>query len=141
MPPEASGSIRVLVVDDEEEFALATATRLRRRGFDASTALSGRAAIDRLSQTTVDVVILDLRMPGMDGLDTLRSLRRLDPEVQVVFLTGHGTVASGIEGMQLGAADFLQKPVDFETLCNAINVAAERGDELRSTRQSKGERT
>ena len=139
MPPAASGSIRVLVVDDEEEFALATATRLRRRGFDVAVALSGSSALDNLQQTPADVVILDLRMPEMDGLETLRHLRRLDPDVQVVFLTGHGTVASGIEGMQLGAADFLQKPVDFDLLCNAINVAAERGGELRSARPSKGE--
>jgi len=141
MPPDASGSIRVLVVDDEEEFALATAQRLRRRGFESHVAHSGEAAIEILSSASFDVVILDLRMPGMDGLETLRTLRRLDPDLQVVFLTGHGTVASGIEGMQLGAADFLQKPADFDLLCNAINVAADRGAERRSAKQSKGERT
>jgi len=141
MPPDADGSIRVLVVDDEEDFALATNQRLRRRGFDSHVALSGDTALAMLSGSSFDVAILDLRMPGMDGLETFRALRRIDPELQAVFLTGHGTVAAGVEGMQLGAADFLQKPADFETLCTAIKVAAERGVELRTARQTKGERT
>lgn len=123
-----SGSerIRVLVVDDEEDFASAIAERLARRGFDAAAAFSARAALALLEELPSDVVVLDLKMPGMDGLTALREIRKLHPGVQVIVLTGHGTVASGIEGMQGGAADFLQKPVTIEVLCAAIAVAAER---------------
>jgi FixJ family two-component response regulator len=72
------------------------------------------------------VAVLDLKMPGIDGLTTLREIKRAGLDVAVVVLTGHGTVASGIDGMQIGAADFLQKPVDLDALCTAIRAAAER---------------
>jgi DNA-binding NtrC family response regulator len=85
-----------------------------------------------LRAAATDVIVLDLKMPGMDGLETLREVRRLDPHVQVIVLTGHGTVATGIDGMQLGAADFLQKPTSIEQLCIAIEVAAIRARESRS---------
>jgi DNA-binding response OmpR family regulator len=115
----------VLVVDDEVDFASALASRLRRRGFDATAVFSGGAAIDAAGTGGVDVMILDLKMPGMDGLATLRSVRAVAPSCRVIVLTGHGTVRSGIEGMQVGAEDFLQKPVDIETMCTAIIAAAE----------------
>jgi DNA-binding response OmpR family regulator len=121
--PEA---IRVLIVDDEEDFATALAQRLRRRGFVADAVFTGEAALERLSKEPHDVAVLDLKMPGMDGLETLRALKRAGIGVAVVVLTGHGTVASGIEGMQIGAADFLQKPVDLAVLCTAIRAASER---------------
>jgi DNA-binding response OmpR family regulator len=119
-------AIRVLVVDDEEDFATALVERLRRRGFAADTVFTGRAALERLSRATHDVVVLDLKMPGIDGLTTLREIKRAGLDVAVIVLTGHATVASGIDGMQIGAADFLQKPVDLEALCTAIRAAAER---------------
>jgi DNA-binding response OmpR family regulator len=115
----------VLVVDDEVDFATALASRLKRRGFDATAAFSGGAAIAAAGAGGVDVMILDLKMPGMDGLVTLRSVRAVAPSCRVIVLTGHGTVTSGIEGMQVGAEDFLQKPVDIETLCTAIIAVAE----------------
>jgi DNA-binding response OmpR family regulator len=115
----------VLVVDDEVDFATALTARLRRRGFDATAVFSGAAAIAAAGAGGVDVMILDLKMPGIDGLAALRSVRAAAPSCQVIVLTGHGTVASGIEGMQVGAEDFLQKPVDIETLCTAIIAAAE----------------
>ncbi len=123
--------VRVLVVDDEEDFATALVSRLVRRGFDAVPAFSGQQALTRLRAAPADVIVLDLKMPGMDGLETLREVRRLDPHVQVVVLTGHGTVTAGIDGMQLGAADFLQKPTSIEQLCTAIEVAAIRARESR----------
>jgi DNA-binding response OmpR family regulator len=119
-------AIRVLIVDDEEDFATALAQRLRRRGFEADAVFTGEAALERLSKDPHDVAVLDLKMPGMGGLETLRALKRAGLKTSVVVLTGHGTVASGIEGMQIGAADFLQKPVDVAVLCTAIRAAAER---------------
>ncbi len=119
-------AIRVLVVDDEEDFATALVERLQRRGFAADAVFAGRAALDRLAATSYDVAVLDLKMPGLDGLATLREIKRTRLDVAVIVLTGHGTVASGIDGMQIGAADFLQKPVDLDALCTAIRAAADR---------------
>lgn len=124
MAPEASSSLRVLVVDDEEDFATALAVRLQRRGFAATAVGSGAEAVASVRGAAFDVMVLDLKMPGMDGLATLREVRRIAPAVRVLVLTGHGTVASGIEGMQIGADDFLQKPTDIEALCTAIVAAA-----------------
>ncbi len=112
------------MVDDEEDFASALADRLNRRGFAAEAVFSGTAALSSLNRLRPDVIVLDLRMPGMDGLETLRRLRVSAPGVPVVVLTGHGTVAAGVEGMQLGAVDFLQKPVPIVRLCTALNAAA-----------------
>jgi two-component system response regulator RegA len=119
--------VRVLVVDDEVDYATALGARLRRRGFDADIAFSGADAIVRVSARPPDVVLLDLKMPGMDGLATLRALHRVAPRVRIIVLTGHGTVASGIEGMQIGADDFLLKPVDIDVLCVAIAATAADG--------------
>jgi DNA-binding NtrC family response regulator len=124
--------IRVLVVDDEEDFVTALVTRLIRRGFAAQAAFSGPEALAALRRSAFDAILLDLKMPHMDGLATLRGIRQVDPHVQVVVLTGHGTVSTGIEGMQLGAADFLQKPVGIEALGTAVEAAAKRTRENRT---------
>lgn len=121
--PEA---VRVLVVDDEEDFATALVERLRRRGFAAEAVFAGQTALERLAASPYHVAVLDLKMPGKDGLSTLREIKRAGLDVAVIVLTGHATVASGIDGMQIGAADFLQKPVDLDALCTAIRAAAER---------------
>jgi DNA-binding NtrC family response regulator len=123
--PSAAPPVRVLVVDDEADFATATAERLRRRGFLAVPVFAGREALERIAAEPFEAVLLDLRMPGMDGLAVLREIRRVDPHLRVIVLTGHGTVDSGIEGMQIGAADFLRKPADFESLVVAVLAAAE----------------
>ncbi len=129
-------AVRVLVVDDERDFATAIVTRLIKRGFHAFAVFSGREALESVKEAQYDVVVLDLKMPEMDGLTTLGELKNLDPQLEIVVLTGHGTVAAGIGGMQLGAADFLQKPVAIGTLCAAIEAAAERA---RSSRNKNGE--
>jgi DNA-binding NtrC family response regulator len=127
MESKSPQNLRVLVVDDEQDFATALAERLRRRGLAADAVFSGHEALGRLAIAPYDVMVLDLKMPGLDGLSTLRQARQAHPDIQVVVLTGHGTVASGIEGMQVGAADFLQKPADIDDLCTAIRAAAESG--------------
>ncbi|MEW5984733.1 MAG: response regulator [Acidobacteriota bacterium] len=119
----AFAPIRVLVVDDEVDFATALASRLQRRGFTADAVFTGEDAVRRAEAGEADVLVLDLKMPGTDGLETLRRVRRRTPSVRVIVLTGHGTVESGIDGMQIGAADFLQKPADIDTLCAAIVTA------------------
>jgi len=133
MVPAAPPPARVLVIDDEVDFATATAQRLGRRGFHAVPVFTGRDGLDLLSPGAFDAVLLDMKMPGMDGLAVLREIRRIDPDLQVVVLTGHGTVASGIEGMQVGAADFLRKPADFEGLVMAVQAAA---DSTRARREA-----
>ncbi len=115
------------MVDDEEDFASALAERLNRRDFVAHAVFSGADALAALDRHRPDVIVLDLKMPGMDGLETLRRLRASAPGLPVVVLTGHGTVAAGVEGMQLGAVDFLQKPVPIVRLCMALAAAVAVG--------------
>jgi DNA-binding response OmpR family regulator len=126
--------LRVLIVDDEEDFASAIVSRLNKRGFTAFAAFSGQEALEHVKSAEYDAIVLDLRMPEMDGLKTLGRIRQIDPDVRVLVLTGHGTVAEGIGGMQLGAADFLQKPVEINILCASIEAAAEQ---TRSDRAQK----
>jgi DNA-binding NtrC family response regulator len=115
--------IRVLLVDDEESFVEYLGKRLSARGMQVSISLSGEAALERVKTQELDVVILDVRMPGMSGVETLRELRKLRPELQVIMLTGHASIESGVEGMKLGAFDYLVKPCDIEVLTKAINEA------------------
>jgi DNA-binding response OmpR family regulator len=117
----------VLVVDDESDFASALTARLSARGFDAHFVSSGEEALQTLPERPIDVVILDLKMPGMGGLEALRRIRASFPSVKVIVLTGHGKVDSGIDGMRAGATDFLLKPVAIETLCTAIEATVENG--------------
>ncbi|MBF0481425.1 MAG: response regulator [Desulfovibrionaceae bacterium] len=119
-------AIRVLVVDDETQFVATVVKRLARRDIDASGADCGRAALAALALRPCDVVILDVKMPGMDGLETLREIKRLYPDVEVVMLTGHATAESGGLGMSLGAFDYLMKPADLDDLVEKIRQAHER---------------
>ncbi len=109
MSPKAPHPIRVLVVDDEPDFATALTARLQRRGFLADAAFSGPEALERLDRSSHDVVILDLKMPGMDELAVLREVRRRDEAARVVVLSEHGTVSSGIEG-DAGGRGFIRMP-------------------------------
>jgi len=106
----------VLVVDDEDEFRDLTVKRLEKRGLKAKGAAGGKEALEILEHSHTDVVLLDVKMPGMDGIETLRQIRIMRPLVEVVLLTGHASVDSGIEGMKLGAFDYLMKPIELEPL-------------------------
>ncbi|WP_136806862.1 response regulator [Desulfosediminicola flagellatus] len=116
----------VLVVDDEEEFRDLTVKILNKRGIKATSAESGTEALELLQRTPVDVVLLDVKMPGIDGIETLRHIRSRSPLVEVVLLTGHASVESGIEGMKLGAFDYLMKPIELEPLLEKLRLAYEK---------------
>ena len=118
--------IRVLLVDDEDDFRTTLANRLRKRKLEVTEAESGRSAINLLRQGTFDVVVLDVRMPGMDGIETLKQIKTNHPLVEAIMLTGHASVESGIEGMRLGAFDYLMKPCDINDLINKIRDAYQR---------------
>ena len=114
---------RVLLVDDEREFVETLAARLETRGYRVDVADSGEMAIEKVQAKSFDAVVLDLAMPGMDGIETLERLRALDPDSQVVLLTGRGTVKKATAAMRLGALDMLEKPIDIATLVEAIERA------------------
>ncbi|MDK9707223.1 MAG: response regulator [Desulforhopalus sp.] len=116
----------VLVVDDEQEFRDITLKRLERRGLEVRGAESGEKALEILEHNAVDVVVLDVKMQGLDGIETLRRIRKMKPLVEVVLLTGHASVDSGIEGMKLGAFDYLMKPIELESLLEKLTDAYEK---------------
>ena len=116
-------SEKVLLVDDEVDFLDTLSERMRTRGMEVSTSSSGAEALKKVEQEAYDVIILDLMMPGVDGLEALRILKEKRPELQVILLTGHATVEKGIEAMKLGAIDFLEKPADLNQLTEKIKKA------------------
>lgn len=116
----------VLIVDDEDEFRDLTIKRLTKKGLIVEGAESGRKALDIIKTGRIDVVVLDVKMPGMDGIETLGHIRALQPLVEVVLLTGHASVESGIEGMKLGAFDYLMKPIELEPLLEKLADAYEK---------------
>ncbi len=117
--------VRVLIVDDEGDFADTLAERLRLRGFDAVAVGGADEAMARIHEGfEPEVVLLDLKMPGVDGLATLSLLKGEDPRVEVILLTGHGSTTAAIEGMQRGLFDYLVKPVDIGALIGRIRDAA-----------------
>jgi len=117
----------VLLVDDEVPFVETMTKRLTKRDLQVTTAFSGAEALEKLGkEAPVEVVILDVKMPGMDGIETLREIKRRHPLVEVVMLTGHATVETAIEGMKLGAFDYLMKPCDMEILISKVGGAASR---------------
>lgn len=118
--------IKVLLVDDEEAFVETLAERLEVRDFTVFTSFSGADAIGILEDKEVDVVVLDVLMPGQSGIDTLREIKSLNPLVEVIMLTGHATVETAIEGMKLGAFDYLMKPTETEDLTSKIKSAFAR---------------
>ena len=127
----------VLLVDDEEVFVDALARRMNKRGLQVDTAENGNVALEKAAGESFDVIVLDLAMPGLDGIETLERLRDLNPDVQVILLTGHGTVGTGVEAMKLGAHDFLEKPCDFDELLSKIDQASARKAVLVQQRQEE----
>lgn len=117
----------VLLVDDEIPFLETMEKRLIKRGLTVFTATSGEAALEKLQEhEDIEVVILDVKMPGMDGIQTLSKIKGKHPLMEVIMLTGHATVESGIEGMKQGAFDYLMKPCDMELLLEKVKQAATR---------------
>jgi DNA-binding NtrC family response regulator len=112
--------IQILLVDDEKDFLEPLTQRLQIRNFHVETALSGESALDRIQRNDLDVVVLDVLMPGKDGIETLREIKKRRPLLQVILLTGHATVEAAIEGMKLGAYDFLVKPADVKNLAEKV---------------------
>lgn len=120
---------RVLIVDDEKEFADALTERLRIRDYDVTASPSGEDAVTKIKGYNFDVVILDVAMPGMDGIETLQKIKGIKPLTEVIMLTGHATVETAIEGMKLGAHDYLMKPCETDDLVSKINRAFEKKKE------------
>ncbi len=117
----------IMLVDDEVPFVEAMTKRLTRRDLSVEQAFSGKEALNKLTAgSQAEVVILDVKMPGMDGIETLQAIKGKVPLVEVIMLTGHATVESAIEGMRLGAFDYLMKPCDMDHLIAKVKEAAAR---------------
>lgn len=117
--------VRLLIVDDEKDFVEMFSLRMAGQGEKVLTAYSGEEALEVLKTASVDVVILDIRMPGMDGIETLKKIKADYPLLEVILLTGHGSTQTAVDGMKAGAFDYLMKPADFEDI--NTKVAAARG--------------
>lgn len=113
----------VLLVDDEEQFLEALSQRLKARGLKVDTVTSGEDAVKQVEDRNFDAIVVDLAMPGIDGIETLKRIKEKRPDLEIIMLTGHATVKSGIEAMKLGAEDFLEKPVDLNELLEKIGEA------------------
>jgi DNA-binding NtrC family response regulator len=126
---------RILIVDDEERFRTTLGKRLSERGFDVDNVGSGEEAVKIVKEKLFDVIILDVKMPGMDGIETLTELKKINPNIEVLLLTGHASVDSAVDGMRLGAYDYLMKPCEIEVLMEKINgaydIKAGRDDRIR----------
>lgn len=114
---------KVLLVDDEVEFVETLAERLRARGLQVEVATSGAEGVEKAKKTVFQAVVLDLAMPGMDGIETLKALREQIPDIQVMLLTGQATIKGAVEANRLGAVDVLEKPIDIGTLLEKIREA------------------
>ncbi|TKB07562.1 response regulator [Desulforhopalus sp. IMCC35007] len=117
---------KVLLVDDEELFLAALAKRLEVRGMQVSTVTRGEDAVAIADKQAFDLVVLDLSMPGIDGLETLKRIKARQPDAEIIILTGEGSIRTSIEAMKAGAEDFLQKPVSIVELVNKISEAKDK---------------
>ncbi|MBI9110922.1 response regulator [Maridesulfovibrio ferrireducens] len=117
---------KVLLVDDEKEFVEGLAERMELRGMNVSTCTNPQDALEMVNNDSYDAIILDLQMPGVDGIEVLKHIKKTKPEMQVILLSGHATVEKGIEAMKLGAMDFVEKPADINVLTDKIKKAQAR---------------
>jgi DNA-binding NtrC family response regulator len=108
--------IRMLLVDDEDDFRITLANRLKLRKIDITDAASGSEAINLVKQKPFDVAVIDVKMPGIDGIETLAEIKKIDPSIEVIMLTGHASIESGMESMKIGAYDYVMKPCDIDEL-------------------------
>jgi len=131
---------KLMLVDDEAAFVTAIQRRLAKRNLDIVPAYSGQEALGKLeADAEIDVVVLDIKMPGMGGIQTLREIKRVHPLIEVILLTGHATFESAMEGMKLGAFDYLMKPCDLDELLAKVDEArAKRRRYLERTQGSAG---
>ena len=118
--------MKVLLVDDEEEFVKALAERLKMRDLRSDTVFDGEEALSYVEDQEPDVMVLDLKMPGIDGMEVLRQVRKAYPKIQVIILTGHGTERDEEEAKRLGAFDYLEKPVNLDVLVKKMKAAYRR---------------
>jgi len=116
-------TFNVLLVDDEEEFLETLVKRMKKRNVNATGVKSGEEALELLDQHPVDVVVLDVRMPGMDGIEALKEIKTRHPLIEVIMLTGHASVEVAVQGMELGAFDYLMKPIDIDELLYKVEDA------------------
>ncbi len=127
--------LTVLLVDDEPRFREILAKRLRHRGVSVEEAPGGEEALESMRREAKEVVVLDVKMPGLDGIETLRRLKTAHPECEVILLTGHASPQDGVEGIKAGAFDYLSKPVEFEHLLRKITQARNKIERLRAERR------
>ena len=123
------------MVDNEEDLMRTIVDRLNKRNIEATGVLSGEEALETIRKEIFDIVVLDVKMPGITGIETLRELKKIDPGIEVILLTGHASVDVALDGMKLGAYEFLMKPCKIEELIEKINraweVKAERDERIR----------
>ena len=119
-------TMKMMLVDDEERFLSTTQKLLEKKGYRIVTASSGTEALRVLEKQGIHVVVLDVKMPGMDGIETLKEIKRRFPLTEVIMLTGHATVESAVEGLQSGATDYLMKPIGVEELIEKATEAFEK---------------
>ena len=115
---------KVLLVDDEEAYVDVLFNRLKKRGFDVTKSYSGAEALQKMRLNTFDVAVLDLKMADMDGIEVLKVFKSMDPQMEVIMLTGHGSATACRQGMELGAFDYLMKPCRFDDLVGKIRDAS-----------------
>ena len=118
--------IDILIVDDEQDFVEMLTMRLTDEGHRVRAAFDGDEGLAALEKASCDVVILDIRMPRMDGITALKEIKRLHPVVEVILLTGHGAVDTAVEGLKSGAFDYVQKPAKFQELLEKLEAARDR---------------
>ena len=121
---------KVLLVDDEEDFLSTLAERLEARGLKVNTATSGEQAVANAEKERFDLIVLDLAMPGMNGFETLQRIKAMQPDAEIMILTGQGSIKTSIEAMKLGAEDYLEKPVNISDLLDRIRDAKDKRSQV-----------